>query len=354
MDCTTNISQYVHRMEETEPLRKYFNSTEDYLLFLYGPKCSHLSLPRTWIYALIFIVGVSGNLLVCLVILKHRYLKTPTNYYLFSLAISDLLVLPCGMPLEVYEMWSNYPFLFRLVGCYFKTAFFETVCFASILIVTMVSIERYMAVLHPFRAKLKNTQQRALRIILILWLLSALFSLPNTSIHCIVLQYFPNHTEVPGSVICAVVKSMWIYNWIIRLTSLLFYMLPMSANSVLYCLMGLKVRRDRSLEAKEMQTNVKLSCRKFITRMLFVLVIIFGVRWAPFHTDRLFYSFVATWTEPLANIFNIIHVISGIFFYLSSAVNPIIYHVFSWCFRMAFLNVISPQCKYWHPRHPTS
>lgn len=241
MDCTTNISQYVHGMEETEPLRKYFNSTEDYLLFLYGPKSSHLSLPMTWIYALIFIVGVSGNLLVCLVILKHRNLKAPTNYYLFSLAISDLLVLLCGMPLEVYEMWNNYPFLFGLVGCYFKTAFFETACFASIMIVTMVSTERYMAVLHPFQARLKNTQQRALRIILILWLLSVLFSLPNTSVHGIVLQYFPNHTEVPGSAICAVVKSLWIYNWIIQLTSLLFYVLPMSVISVLYCLMGLKV-----------------------------------------------------------------------------------------------------------------
>ncbi|XP_032094953.1 neuromedin-U receptor 2 [Thamnophis elegans] len=341
-------------MEESEPLRKYFNSTEDYLLFLYGPKHSHLSLPMTWIYALIFIVGVSGNLLVCLVILKHRNMQTPTNCYLFSLAISDLLVLLFGMPLEVYEMWSNYPFLFGPVGCYFKTAFFETVCFASILIITMVSIERYMAILHPFRARLKNTQQRALRIILTLWLLSIIFSLPNTSIHGIKLQYFPNRTEVPGSAICTVVYSMWIYNWIIQLTSLLFYVLPMSVISILYCLMGLKLRRDRSLEVKEMQMNIKLSSRKSITKMLFVLVIVFGVCWAPFHTDRLFYSFVATWTEPLANIFNLIHVVSGVFFYLSSAVNPIIYHVFSQRFRMAFLSVIFPQCKYWHPRRPTS
>uniref|UniRef100_A0A8C6XT28 Neuromedin U receptor 2 n=1 Tax=Naja naja TaxID=35670 RepID=A0A8C6XT28_NAJNA len=308
----------------------------------YGPKYSHLSMPVTWIYALIFIVGVSGNLLVCLVILKHRNMKTSTNCYLFSLAISDLLVLLFGMPLEVYEMWNNYPFLFGLVGCYLKTVFFETVCFASILIITMVSIERYMAVLHPFRARLKNTQQRALRIILILWFLSVLFSLPNTSVHGIVLQYFPNHTEVPGSAICAVVKSMWIYNWIIQLTSLLFYVLPMSVISVLYCLMGLKLRRDRSLEIKEMQMNIKLSSRKSITKMLFVLVIVFGVCWAPFHTDRLFYSFVATWTEPLANIFNLIHVISGVFFYLSSAVNPIIYHMLSQRFRIAFLRVIFP------------
>uniref|UniRef100_A0A8D2LT17 Neuromedin U receptor 2 n=1 Tax=Varanus komodoensis TaxID=61221 RepID=A0A8D2LT17_VARKO len=341
------------QMEELDPLCNYINSTEDYLAFLYGPKRSHLFLPMTWIYALIFIVGVSGNILVCLVILKHRNMKTPTNYYLFSLAISDLLVLLFGMPLEIYEMWSNYPFLFGLVGCYFKTGLFETVCFASILNVTILSIERYVAILHPFRAKLKSTRRRALRIIVALWVLSVLFALPNTSIHGIVLQYFPNHTEVPGSATCAVVKPMWIYNCIIQLTSLLFYILPMSVISVLYCLMGLKLRGDRSLETDEMGINVNRSSRKSITKMLFILVIIFGICWAPFHTDRLFYSFVINWTESLANTFNLIHVVSGVFFYLSSVVNPIIYNLLSRRFRIAFLSVIFPQCKYWHPRHTT-
>nr|XP_060616975.1 neuromedin-U receptor 2 [Anolis sagrei ordinatus] len=350
-----NISWCLHqREEEIEPVRRYFNSTEEYLAFLYGPKRSPVFLPMSWVYAMIFIVGVSGNLLVCLVILKHRNMKTPTNYYLFSLAISDLLLLLLGMPLEIYEMWSNYPFLFGPVGCYFKTALFETVCFASILNVTTVSVERYIAILHPFRAKLKSTRRRALRIIIALWLLSILFSLPNTSTHGIVQQFFPNHTEVPASETCAVVKPMWIYNCIIQLTSFLFYVLPMSVISVLYCLMGLKLRGDRSLEAGEMGMNIKRPSRKSVTKMLFVLVIVFGICWAPFHTDRLFYSFVVNWTEPLANIFNLIHVVSGVFFYLSSAVNPIIYNLLSRRFRIAFLSVISPQCKHWHLRHTTS
>ncbi|XP_034963934.2 neuromedin-U receptor 2 [Zootoca vivipara] len=356
MDWITNISSSVYQTEdEVEPLiRRYLNSTEDYLTFLYGPRRSHLFLPMTWVYGLIFIVGVSGNLLVCLVILRHRNMKTPTNYYLFSLAISDLLVLLCGMPLEVYEMWSNYPFLFGLAGCYFKTALFETVCFASILNITTVSIERYVAIMHPFRAKLKSTRRRALRIIIVLWLLSVLFSLPNTSTHGIILQYFPNHTEVPGSATCAVVQPLWIYNCIIQLSAFLFYVLPMSVISVLYCLMGMKLRGDCSLEVDEMGINVKRPSRKSVTKMLFVLVIVFGICWAPFHTDRLFYSFVINWTEPLANTFNLIHVVSGIFFYLSSAVNPIIYNLLSRRFRTAFLSVIFPQCKHWHPRHTTS
>ncbi|XP_030429648.1 neuromedin-U receptor 2 [Gopherus evgoodei] len=354
MDWITNISWFDHLYVKEDVFRRYLNSTEDYLAFLCGPKRSHLFLPMTLVYVLIFVVGVMGNLLVCLVILKHRNMKTPTNYYLFSLAISDLLVLLFGMPLEVYEMWSNYPFLFGPVGCYFKTALFETVCFASILSMTTLSVERYIAILHPFRAKLDSTRKRALRIIIMLWILSVLFCLPNTSTHGIMLQYFPNGTLVPGSATCSVVTPMWIYNCIIQVTSFLFYVLPMAVISVLYYLMGLKLRGEKSLAADEMAVNIQRPCRKSVTKMLFVLVMVFAICWAPFHIDRLFFSFVVDWTEPLANVFNLIHVVSGVFFYLSSAVNPIIYNLLSHRFRTAFFNVISPRCGYWHSNHPAS
>ncbi|XP_025903407.1 neuromedin-U receptor 2 [Nothoprocta perdicaria] len=337
-----------------EHFRRFLNSTEDYLTFLCGPRRSHLFLPMALVYSLIFVVGVVGNFLVCLVIIKHRNMKTPTNYYLFSLAVSDLLVLLFGMPLEVYEMWSNYPFLFGLVGCYFKTALFETVCFASILSVTTVSVERYVAILHPLRAKLESTRKRALRTIVVLWVLSVLFALPNTSTHGIMLQYFPNGSLVPGSATCTVVRPMWIYNCIVQITSFLFYVLPMGIISVLYYLMGLRLKGDKSLEVEEMAVNVQKPSRKSVTKMLFVLVMVFAICWAPFHIDRLFFSFVMEWTEPLANVFNLIHVVSGVFFYLSSAVNPIIYNLLSQRFRMAFLCVISPHCKHCAPRHPTS
>ncbi|XP_009683943.2 neuromedin-U receptor 2 [Struthio camelus] len=353
MAWSTNTSWFNH-LALQERLRRYLNSTEDYLAFLCGPKRSHLFLPMALVYILIFVVGVVGNFLVCLVIIKHRNMKTPTNYYLFSLAVSDLLVLLFGMPLEIYEMWSNYPFLFGPVGCYFKTVLFETVCFASILSVTTVSVERYVAILHPFRAKLESTRKRALRTIIVLWVLSVLFALPNTSTHGIMWQYFPNGTLVPGSATCTVIRPMWIYNCIVQITSLLFYVLPMGVMSVLYYLMGLRLKGDKSLEVEEMAVNVQRPSRKSVTKMLFVLVMIFAVCWAPFHIDRLFFSFVVEWTEPLANIFNLIHVVSGVFFYLSSAVNPIIYNLLSQRFRMAFLSVISPQCKQWAPKHPTS
>ncbi|XP_040292702.1 neuromedin-U receptor 2 [Bufo bufo] len=354
MDDQQNINStwLGHIFPSDYSLLRYLNSTEEYLAYLCGPKRSRLSMPMTLVYAVIFLVGVSGNMLVCLVILKNHNMRTPTNYYLFSLAVSDLLVLLLGMPLEVYEMWSNYPFLFGAWGCYFKTVLFETVCFASILSVTTVSVERYVAIMHPFQAKLKSTRRRALRILITLWIFSILFSIPNTSTHGILLQYFPNGSLVPDSATCTVVQPLWIYNCIIQVTSLLFYVLPMGVISVLYCLMGIKLRGDHSLEAGKMSVNIQRPSRKSVTKMLFVLVMAFAICWAPFHVDRLFFSFVVDWTEPLANVFNLIHVISGVFFYLSSAVNPLIYNLLSRRFRSAFQNFLPPLFKHWTPKLP--
>ena len=48
-------------------------------------------IPITVVYSIIFIVGVLGNVSTISVILKNKYMHTPTNVYLANLAISDLL-----------------------------------------------------------------------------------------------------------------------------------------------------------------------------------------------------------------------------------------------------------------------
>lgn len=61
--------------------------------------------------------------------------------------------------------------------------------------------------------------------------------------------------------------------------------------------------------------------------------------------------------RPLLNIYTLSYVgvlssfnpsFAGVFFYLSSAVNPIIYNLLSRRFRAAFRNVVSPSCKWCH------
>ncbi|KAL0181048.1 hypothetical protein M9458_023454, partial [Cirrhinus mrigala] len=72
-----------------------------------------------------------------------------------------------------------------------------------------------------------------------------------------------------------------------------------------------------------------------------VVVLVFAICWAPFHIDRLLWSFITSWTDHMYNIFEYVHIISGVLFYLSSAVNPIIYNLLSSRFRERFQALVS-------------
>ncbi|KAM9315931.1 neuromedin-U receptor 1 [Gastrophryne carolinensis] len=329
------------------------NLTVEELLFKYlGPRRSNYFTPICVIYLLIFAVGAVGNTLTCIVIIKHKIMRTPTNYYLFSLAISDLLILLLGMPLELYELWSNYPFLFGKTGCSFKILLFEMVCFASILNVTALSVERYIAVVHPLRAKYVVTRNHAKKVIISVWVLSILCSIPNTSLNGIDHLNISGYGIVPGSAICTLVHPRWIYNLVIQITTIFFFFLPMSTISVLYLLIGLQLKREKMLQVLEAKSggdgdsyqNVRLqqekSRRRQVTKMLFILVVVFGICWAPFHTERLMWSIIDDWTEEMHQIFSFVHVFSGVFFYISSAVNPILYNLLSTRFREMFKEVM--------------
>lgn len=258
-----------------------------YLDLHLGPRRSSMFFPVCCTYLIIFILGVVGNVLTCTVIARNKVMWTPTNYYLFSLAVSDLLVLLLGMPLELYELWQNYPFLFGRGGCYFKTFLFETVCMASILNVTALSVERYIAVVHPLRAKYVVTRTHAKRLILMVWSVSVLCALPNTGLHGI--KVLSRHyrgpagtvsVEIPDTEICTLVKPAWIYNLIIQVTTLLFFVLPMFTISALYMLIGLQLKREkmhRALGAKsgcrqdsfcDIRTQQQKARRRQVTKML--------------------------------------------------------------------------------------
>lgn len=158
-------------------------------------------------------MGAVGNTLTCAVITRHPVMRTPTNFYLFSLAVSDLLVLILGMPLELYELWSNYPFLLRKSGRYFRTFLFEMVCFTSVLNVTALSVECYIAIVHLLRAKCMVTCTHAKGVIICVWIVSMICALPNASLHGIVMLPKPRgHGEGHelSSAMCTLVKPHWI------------------------------------------------------------------------------------------------------------------------------------------------
>lgn len=99
-------------------------------------------LPITVIYVIIFLTGVIGNISTCVVIARNKSMHTATNYYLFSLAVSDLLLLVSGLPPEMYYIWSHFPYVFGEAFCIIQSFAAETSANATVLTITAFTVER--------------------------------------------------------------------------------------------------------------------------------------------------------------------------------------------------------------------
>ncbi|KAJ2941108.1 hypothetical protein O0L34_g10342 [Tuta absoluta] len=74
-------------------------SEEEMLWWMMGPRRLPLNeiIPISVALLVVLVTGVAGNVAVCVVIVRHPAMRTTTtNYYLFSLAASDLLLLLFG------------------------------------------------------------------------------------------------------------------------------------------------------------------------------------------------------------------------------------------------------------------
>lgn len=136
------------------------------------------TITMTVIYTIIFVTGSIGNVCTCIVIKRNKYMHTTVNYYLFSLAISDLLLLNFGLPPELYALWRKYPYILGKPFCILRAFTSETSTNASILTITAFTVERYLAICHPLRAHTMSKLSRAIKVILIIWAISAIAAIP--------------------------------------------------------------------------------------------------------------------------------------------------------------------------------
>ena len=197
---------------------------------------------------IIFIIGLAGNILVIIVILKRRSLQTPTNCYLLSLCVADCILLISSNlptipePLLRAEDWPYGSFMCTL--CVFLGYLGANV---SSLSIGAFTVERYIGICHSLKAQTICTVSRARKILLLLWTMAILYCSPWLALAKVV-PHSRNGTVVQS---CTYTLERYYYGVYYVFDFVVFYAVPLVLSSVLYFFMIRLLMKDGAPRSSE-------------------------------------------------------------------------------------------------------
>ncbi|KAJ6659613.1 hypothetical protein lerEdw1_018582 [Lerista edwardsae] len=135
-------------------------------------------IPVTVVSLILLVLGVAGNVLTILLTARVRELRNTVSLYLGSLAVADLLLLLLGLPIDLYRLWRSRPWVLGVVMCRVWHWSGEACAYCSILHLTALTVERYLAICSPLRAKVLITRRRVKGLLAVIWTVALLSASP--------------------------------------------------------------------------------------------------------------------------------------------------------------------------------
>ncbi|XP_054450501.1 C-C chemokine receptor type 3-like [Pteronotus mesoamericanus] len=262
------------------------------------------------LYALVFVIGCLGNMMVVVILTKYRRLCILTNIYLLNLAISDLLFL-VTLPFWIhYAMQGEWVFGYGM--CKLLSGLHSMGLYGEAFFVIMLTIDRYLAVVYPVSALRARTVFFGIISSVFTWVLVGLAALPE-------LIFFRDQEDM-GQLVCSSLypegdENTWKHFYIVKM-NILSLALPLLIMVV--CYSGI----IRTL----VRCPNKMKCKAI--RLIFIIMAVFFIFWAPYNVVLLLHTFQMTFfggsCEQSKQLDLAIMVTEGIA-YTHCCANPVIY-----------------------------
>ncbi|XP_071792574.1 neuropeptides capa receptor-like [Asterias amurensis] len=315
----------------------------------------------TVVMPILFVVGLAGNLAFLFVMVRVSWMHTVTNYYLANLAVADISFLVAAIGEKMWGYWATpieldtASFMGRS-GCIAFNLLKLITFFASLFLVTLVSLERFYAICKPVQHWMLSDKGRTVKLVGVCWLLALTFACclvpANSDIHvsCFTwpnLEHFRGLSKVTAT---CVPSHEWMLSVSLGMQTVPFA-IAMVGNILLYIVIITNLNKRVAAKEKKQTTSRQGSAtnapapqtqshqiRNTVARMLIVNGTLFFICLAPFQ----FASFanlilrelnIQTFArEHMAIILAVCRTLT----YLNSVVNPFVYTVTNKRYRHAF------------------
>lgn len=298
-------------------------------------------------YFIILIVSLAGNIFLIVVIQKNKQLRKSINYFVFNMAVSDLFNPLTIMPTTIAHIisgskaWTvDSPRLLGDILC--KLSFFlpDVSFIVSIESLLLISMDRFVAVVFPFKAKLITPKVRFI-CIGCSWIVAIAVHAPYFYTFKLVINPYDKKPH------CApdwgpAFDHVETHKRFITATFIIFFLVPVCLLATVYGFIAW------TLKTQNKETEHRLSCRqqlrdqqhKKIIRMSVAIIIAFAVCTFPLIVFTFTLIFLWNWEVPsICALHTVILFTCHFMVHMWSAVNPCICVIFNKSYRHAFKQI---------------
>ncbi|XP_068563181.1 chemokine XC receptor 1-like [Cebidichthys violaceus] len=213
-------------------------------------------------FAIVITLSLTGNILVLVILALYENLKSLTNIFILNLAISDL-VFTIGLPFwAIYHIWG---WLFSEALCKIVNFVFFTGFYSSVLFLTIMTIYRYLAVVHPLSNLSTPRLITGTYVSFLLWIISIGAAIPSLLYSTIV--SIPHKGE--HSLGCEYEDPLW--KSISVFQQNIFFLVAFAVMAFCYIQLLWKITRTRS------------HTKNRAVKLVFCIVAVFFLGWVPYN-----------------------------------------------------------------------
>ena len=133
-------------------------------------------------FCFILLGSIFGNIFIIIIVYKNRHLRKAINYFIVSMAFSDLVLTMNVLPVKITELVtdSRHWHVSGMMGVIFCKLFFYA-SLVSLLVsaqsLVWIAIDRFVAVVFPMKLGLISSKTRTIAIVST-WICAGFFSCP--------------------------------------------------------------------------------------------------------------------------------------------------------------------------------